>query len=145
MDLQEFNSKVSGNYRTSQGGKGRLNGTFVNGVKCGGRGKEEQPEDAAGRRFPEVDLKHGDEISVGGTRIAVKVWPGATKLLYLTFRASLSTTMLLAKSSVARTSHAPACVIVTSQGDHSWPFSANQRSASSAAMQPVPAAVTACL
>lgn len=31
LDLQEFNSKVSGNYRTSQGGKGRLNGTFVNG------------------------------------------------------------------------------------------------------------------
>jgi serine/threonine-protein kinase len=52
---------------------GSLNGTFVNGVKCGGRAKGDRPEDAAGRAFPEVDLKHGDQISVGGTTIAVKV------------------------------------------------------------------------
>jgi pSer/pThr/pTyr-binding forkhead associated (FHA) protein len=52
---------------------GSLNGTFVNGAKCGGRAKQERPEDATGRTFPEVDLKHGDRISVGSTTIAVAI------------------------------------------------------------------------
>jgi len=51
---------------------GSLNGTYVNGTKYGGRAPGETREDSAGRRYPEVDLKHGDRITVGHTRILVK-------------------------------------------------------------------------
>jgi pSer/pThr/pTyr-binding forkhead associated (FHA) protein len=46
---------------------GSLNGTYVNLKKHGGRKKEETPEQAAKHRFPEVELKDGDEIKVGDT------------------------------------------------------------------------------
>jgi hypothetical protein len=52
---------------------GSLNGTYVNGKKWGGRNKGESPEQGAKRRFPTVDLKHGDQISVGQTRIEIIV------------------------------------------------------------------------
>jgi serine/threonine protein kinase len=52
---------------------GSRNGTYVNGVRCGGREKREAAEEAASRRYPEVDLKHGDRITVGRTTIEVQV------------------------------------------------------------------------
>lgn len=52
---------------------GSLNGTYVNGVKHGGREGHETPEDAAGRHFPEVNVKHGDQIRVGETVFSVMV------------------------------------------------------------------------
>jgi serine/threonine-protein kinase len=52
---------------------GSLNGTYVNDAKQGGRSRSETPEQAAARRFPEVDLKHGDVIRVGETVFAVQV------------------------------------------------------------------------
>lgn len=52
---------------------GSLNGTYVNGVKHGGRARHEKPEDAATRRYPEVDLNHGDHITVGKSTIRVKI------------------------------------------------------------------------
>lgn len=50
-----------------------LNGTYVNGVKYGGRAAHENPQDAAGRQFPDVDLSDGDRISVGNTTIQVSI------------------------------------------------------------------------
>ncbi|NLS92104.1 MAG: protein kinase [Planctomycetaceae bacterium] len=52
---------------------GSRNGTIVNGVKYGGREKHETPAQAALRPYPEVDLKHGDVITVGRTRLLVSV------------------------------------------------------------------------
>jgi len=52
---------------------GSLNGTHVNGVKYGGRGRQESPEEAARRRLPEVDLHDGDHIRVGATVFEVAV------------------------------------------------------------------------
>jgi serine/threonine protein kinase len=52
---------------------GSLNGTHVNGVKHGGRGREESPEDAARRKLPEVDLRDGDHIRVGATVFEVGI------------------------------------------------------------------------
>ncbi len=52
---------------------GSLNGTYVNGTKYGGRAKHETPEEAAQRKYPEVDLKDGDEICVGETAFLVRV------------------------------------------------------------------------
>lgn len=46
---------------------GSVNGTRVNGKKYGGRASGETPEEAAQRRFPEVNLHDGDEIRVGET------------------------------------------------------------------------------
>ncbi|MBS2012514.1 MAG: protein kinase [Deltaproteobacteria bacterium] len=46
---------------------GSLNGTFVNGKKCGGRDATESLDQARKRRFPEVDLSNGDRIVVGDT------------------------------------------------------------------------------
>ena len=46
---------------------GSLNGTYVNGKKCGGRKPGEDPEQGGKRRYPEVDLHHGDEVRVGDT------------------------------------------------------------------------------
>lgn len=52
---------------------GSLNGTHVNGRKIGGRSKGETPEQGAHRQYPEVDLKHGDEIRVGQMTMLVQV------------------------------------------------------------------------
>jgi serine/threonine-protein kinase len=54
---------------------GSLNGTLVNHTKYGGRAKSETPEQAAKKKFPEVDLKNGDVIEVGDTvfSVAIKV------------------------------------------------------------------------
>ncbi|MBI3272049.1 MAG: protein kinase [Planctomycetes bacterium] len=51
---------------------GSANGTFVNGKRHGGRGRGETLETAAGRRFPEVELRDGDEIAVGRTRLLLR-------------------------------------------------------------------------
>jgi eukaryotic-like serine/threonine-protein kinase len=56
---------------------GSRNGTYVNETKHGGRGENETPEEAAKRRYPEVDLKHGDVVRVGGTIVGVRVEMGA--------------------------------------------------------------------
>lgn len=52
---------------------GSLNGTRVNKLKYGGREPHETPEEAANRRFPEVDIHHGDIITVGHTEFTVTV------------------------------------------------------------------------
>lgn len=52
---------------------GSRNGTIVNGVKYGGRQAHEEPAQAALRQYPAVDLKHGDFITVGRTRMLVQV------------------------------------------------------------------------
>ena len=52
---------------------GSLNGTYVNDAKQGGCSRSETPEQAAARRYPEVDLKHGDVIRVGETVFCVQV------------------------------------------------------------------------
>jgi serine/threonine protein kinase len=52
---------------------GSLNGTHVNGVKYGGRGRQESPEEAARRKLPEVDLRDGDHIRVGATVFEVGI------------------------------------------------------------------------
>jgi hypothetical protein len=52
---------------------GSLNGTHVNGKKCGGREKGETPEQGALRQYPSIDLKNGDRITVGQSTIEVRV------------------------------------------------------------------------
>jgi len=52
---------------------GSLNGTYINGVKYGGRKQEETPEEAAKRKYPEVDLNDGARIKVGGTVLALQL------------------------------------------------------------------------
>lgn len=52
---------------------GSLNGTYVNDVKYGGRSKDETPEEAAKRKFHEMDIKDGDLIRVGETVFTVRV------------------------------------------------------------------------
>jgi hypothetical protein len=52
---------------------GSLNGTHVNGVKYGGREMDETPEEGARRKYPEVDLKDGDRITIGSTVCSVRV------------------------------------------------------------------------
>jgi len=52
---------------------GSLNGTHVNGKKCGGREKGETPEQGAIRQYPSVDLKNGDRITVGKSTIEVRL------------------------------------------------------------------------
>lgn len=52
---------------------GSLNGTYVNGVKYGGRKKGETPEEGAKRQYPEVALKDGDQIKVGSTVLRVRL------------------------------------------------------------------------
>lgn len=55
---------------------GSRNGTYINGVKHGGRHKNEEPEDAKGRVYPVVELRDGDMVRVGKTEMLVKVqWP----------------------------------------------------------------------
>jgi hypothetical protein len=52
---------------------GSMNGTHVNGKKVGGREKGETPEQGAKRTYPSTDLKHGDQIQVGQTRIEIRI------------------------------------------------------------------------
>lgn len=52
---------------------GSLNGCHVNGRRHGGRAAGETPEQAAGREFPQVDLRDGDAIRVGATTFAVAI------------------------------------------------------------------------
>jgi serine/threonine-protein kinase len=52
---------------------GSMNGTYVNGKKYGGRGRQETPQQGAQRKYPEVDLRHDDEIQVGETTLRVGV------------------------------------------------------------------------
>jgi len=52
---------------------GSLNGTFVNGMKHGARMEDETPEEGANRKYPEVDLKDGDSITVGETVLKVHI------------------------------------------------------------------------
>jgi eukaryotic-like serine/threonine-protein kinase len=61
---------------------GSMNGTTVNGKKCGGREKGETPEQGALRQYPSIDLKHGDRITVGQSSIEVRVEiaPGAAAI-----------------------------------------------------------------
>ncbi len=50
---------------------GSLNGTWINGVKHGGREKGATPQQGAQGKYPEVTLRHGDRIQVGETILAV--------------------------------------------------------------------------
>jgi len=52
---------------------GSLNGTYLNGIKYGGREQGETPEQGASKRYPEVDLQDGDRIQAGNTEFLVKV------------------------------------------------------------------------
>ena len=52
---------------------GSMNGTHVNGKKCGGREKGETPEQGATRQYPSIELKHGDRITVGQSSIEVRI------------------------------------------------------------------------
>ena len=52
---------------------GSLNGTYINGVKYGGRHPSESPQEAAEREFPEVNILDGDRIQVGDTVFDVTV------------------------------------------------------------------------
>lgn len=52
---------------------GSLNGTYVNGTKYGGRQENETPEEGAKRKYPEVNLKDGDQIMVGETVLVVRI------------------------------------------------------------------------
>jgi pSer/pThr/pTyr-binding forkhead associated (FHA) protein len=52
---------------------GSLNGTWVNGKKCGAREKGESPEEGAKRRYREVTIKAGDRIKVGQTELEVAI------------------------------------------------------------------------
>jgi predicted Ser/Thr protein kinase len=52
---------------------GSLNGTHLNGKKCGGREKGETPEQGALRQYPSIELKNGDSITVGKSQIQVTI------------------------------------------------------------------------
>jgi len=52
---------------------GSMNGTHVNGKKCGGREKGETPEQGALRQYPSIDLKDGDRITVGQSTIEIRL------------------------------------------------------------------------
>jgi hypothetical protein len=52
---------------------GSMNGTHINGKKCGGREKGETPEQGALRQYPTVTLKDGDHITVGQSTIEVRL------------------------------------------------------------------------
>jgi len=49
---------------------GSLNGTYLNGMKFGGRRKDEQPEEAA-KRTTYCDVKNGDLLKVGNSTISI--------------------------------------------------------------------------
>jgi len=52
---------------------GSMNGTHINGKKCGGREKGESPEQGAKSQYPSISLKHGDRITVGHSSIKVRI------------------------------------------------------------------------
>lgn len=52
---------------------GSLNGTIVNGIKHGGRMGDETPEEGAKRKYPEVNLRNGDSVTVGATVLKVHI------------------------------------------------------------------------
>jgi len=52
---------------------GSLNGTYVNEQKIGQRNKDETPEEAKARQFPEYDLKTGDTIKLSDTILQVDI------------------------------------------------------------------------
>jgi WD40 repeat protein len=52
---------------------GSLHGTYVNGEKIGQRQHKQTPEEAAQLKFPEYDLKDGDQIKLGNTTFQVKI------------------------------------------------------------------------
>src|SRR5712692_862835 len=52
---------------------GSLNGTYVNGLKYGGRARHLTPEEGARQALPQVDVKDGDTIRVGATVFAVHI------------------------------------------------------------------------
>ena len=52
---------------------GSLNGTYINGVKYGGRSSEETPQQAISRGQAEVNLNDQDEIQVGDTVLRILV------------------------------------------------------------------------
>lgn len=52
---------------------GSLNGTYVKDKKIGSREKGETPEQGQKRKYPEVDLKDGDNIRAGDTVFSVKI------------------------------------------------------------------------
>ncbi len=52
---------------------GSLNGTYINGVKYGGRALQATPDQAAQHRYPEVNLRNGDVITVGDTTMRLVV------------------------------------------------------------------------
>lgn len=58
---------------------GSLNGTYVNEKKWGGRKTGESPEEGAKHKFPIIELKHGDKITVGQTDLAVAIEKGAAQ------------------------------------------------------------------
>ena len=56
---------------------GIRNGTYVNGVKYGGRAQDETPEEGAKHEHPQVDLHDGDELRAGKTYFRLQVETGA--------------------------------------------------------------------
>jgi serine/threonine protein kinase len=52
---------------------GSLNGTHVNGKKCGGREAGETPEQGAKRKYPIIEIRDGTTIDVGKSSIAVAI------------------------------------------------------------------------
>ena len=52
---------------------GSMNGTHINGKKCGGREKGETPEQGALSQYPSIVLKDGDTIKVGQSTIQVRL------------------------------------------------------------------------
>lgn len=58
---------------------GSLNGTYVNGVRHGGRPSHMTPEEGRGLNHPEVDIHDGDEIKVGETVFNFRVEAAAAR------------------------------------------------------------------
>jgi hypothetical protein len=52
---------------------GSLNGTHINGKKCGGREDGETPEEGAKRKYPIIEIRDGATIAVGKSSIAVAI------------------------------------------------------------------------
>jgi len=59
---------------------GSRNGTYVNGIKYGGREKHETAEEGAKYQHPHVDLHDGDELKAGKTIFRVHVDSGVSQL-----------------------------------------------------------------
>jgi eukaryotic-like serine/threonine-protein kinase len=57
---------------------GSLNGTFINGITIGQRAEGQTPEEGQKIKFPEYDLKHGDQIKLGNTIFTVSTVSATT-------------------------------------------------------------------